>query len=610
MTSCGESNSLPGLYWRVDLDYDCAMQHKISGKPIVWLESSLRWLVLLGLVLALASGGGLSQEIVLILGSATLWNIVNTLLVAVDRSWRGLHYLSVVFDLAFASILFYLSGAFRGVIGWAGLLAILPASLHFRFRGLLLIAFFSLLAQGLIAFTRQDAVGSGVYLAALALVYGGAGAVFSYFAQRLGKIWSRLEREQIEALAASEQAKREHSRRIYQLISVLSATLNFNRVLDISLDLAHRALASEAGPDPELVSAVLLYTEGDYQGKALRVRSSRRFTQADRNMSIPGVNGLVGVAIDDGISKLGRELKSDPELGRVIALKSCASGYCIPLRAGLDTYGVLLFAHPKEEYFTEERRELLDIIGSQAVIALKNASLYRDIELEKERVVEVQEEARKKLARDLHDGPTQSIAALAMRINFARRLIDRDPKAAADEMQKIEELARRATKEIRHMLFTLRPLILESQGLIAGLQSMAEKMKETYSQNVIVEADPEVVADLEMGKQGVIFYIVEEAVNNARKHAQAEHIWVSLKSKNEEFILLEIEDDGVGFDLKQVDANYEQRGSLGMINLRERTELVNGLLQIDSVIGRGTRVKVAIPLTEEAADRLRQGHPS
>ncbi|HLA99348.1 MAG TPA: hypothetical protein VJL34_12915, partial [Anaerolineales bacterium] len=102
------------------------MQHKISGKPIVWLESSLRWLVLLGLVLALASGGGLSQEIVLILGSATLWNIVNTLLVAVDRSWRGLHYLSVVFDLAFASILFYLSGAFRGVIGWAGLLAILP----------------------------------------------------------------------------------------------------------------------------------------------------------------------------------------------------------------------------------------------------------------------------------------------------------------------------------------------------------------------------------------------------------------------------------------------------------------------------------------------------
>ena len=160
------------------------------------------------------------------------------------------------------------------------------------------------------------------------------------------------------------------------------------------------------------------------------------------------------------------------------------------------------------------------------------------------------------------------------------------------------------------MLFTLRPLILESQGLIAALQSMAEKMKETYSQNVIVEADPKLVQELEAGKQGVIFYIAEEAVNNARKHAQAEHVWVRIKPMKGELALLEIADDGVGFDLKQVDANYEQRGSLGMINLQERTELVSGLLHIDSAIGRGTRVRVAIPLTEEAADRIHHGHPS
>jgi signal transduction histidine kinase len=241
------------------------------------------------------------------------------------------------------------------------------------------------------------------------------------------------------------------------------------------------------------------------------------------------------------------------------------------------------------------------------VIAIQNARLYSDLEQEKNRMMEIQEEARKKLARDLHDGPTQSVAAIAMRLNFVRRLMDRDIKATAEELVKIEDLARRTTKEIRHMLFTLRPLVLESQGLIAALEAMAEKMHETYNQNVIIDADQDVVPQLEMGKQTVIFYIAEEAVNNARKHAQAAHIWVRLKSVDKDLDLLEVQDDGIGFDVNSVDASYETRGSLGMINMRERAELVNGLLRIESAEGRGTRVRVLIPINEEGADRLRRG---
>jgi signal transduction histidine kinase len=172
---------------------------------------------------------------------------------------------------------------------------------------------------------------------------------------------------------------------------------------------------------------------------------------------------------------------------------------------------------------------------------------------------------------------------------------------------KIEDLARRTTKEIRHMLFTLRPLVLESQGLVSALEAMAEKMRETYNQNVIIETDAKVIEQLEMGKQTVIFYISEEAVNNARKHAQADHIWVRLKPVDASLALLEIQDDGVGFDVRSVDASYDQRGSLGMVNMRERTELVNGLLRIDSAPGKGTRIQVLVPITEEGADRLRRG---
>lgn len=222
-------------------------------------------------------------------------------------------------------------------------------------------------------------------------------------------------------------------------------------------------------------------------------------------------------------------------------------------------------------------------------------------------MMEIQDESRKKLARDLHDGPTQSISAIAMRINFARRLMERDQKSASEELFKIEDLARRTTKEIRHMLFTLRPLVLESQGLAAAFKSMAEKMKETYDQEVTVQVDERAVEALELGKQAVVFYLADEGVNNARKHAQASHIWLRLKMLRDGLSLLEIEDDGIGFDTSAVDASYESRGSLGMINLRERTELVRGILRIDSVRGRGTRIQVVIPLTEDAADRLQHG---
>lgn len=154
------------------------------------------------------------------------------------------------------------------------------------------------------------------------------------------------------------------------------------------------------------------------------------------------------------------------------------------------------------------------------------------------------------------------------------------------------------------MLFTLRPLILESQGLGAALQAMAEKMRETFSQNVVINVDKALTEQLEMGKQGVIFYIIEEAVNNARKHANAATITVRLGLVEQGIALLEIADNGMGFDVQAVNQAYDKRGSLGMVNLRERTELINGLLNIDSAPGKGTRVQVYIPLTEDAADRL------
>jgi signal transduction histidine kinase len=376
----------------------------------------------------------------------------------------------------------------------------------------------------------------------------------------------------------------------------LNATLNVERVLEMTLDLANNAIESRGTSKP--LSMLLLF-----ENDQLYIASSRALPAADMRITFPGERGVLGETLANVQTHLIQDARNDVELKRMVAIHNTQVAISIPLVVGLELYGVLFFAHADPDFFYRERVELLEAIAQQAMIALQNAKLYRELEQEKERIAEIQEEARHKLARDLHDGPTQSIGAIAMRVNFARRLVQRDPNAAAEELFQIEELARRTTKEIRQMLFTLRPLVLESEGLLPALEQLAEKMDENHDQQVIIEANAGIVDDMEVGKQGVIFFIIEEAVNNARKHAQADHIWVRLKRRSD-VLHLEIEDDGVGFDLGKVQDNYNQRGSLGMVNLQERAELVNGILRIDSRIGRGTRIAVSVPMTMEASERL------
>ncbi len=397
----------------------------------------------------------------------------------------------------------------------------------------------------------------------------------------------------------SEGRVDERWKQIYQLSTDLSNTLNYEKLLDTALDLSAAALTQGNEASSPLVSAVLLFDQNE-----LIIQTARRFTNADLRTTFPGTKGVLGQAINQGEATRTQEITQDPEISRVVSIRSCKSAYCIPLRSGLDVYGVLLFAHPDKEFFEQETCEILDIMAVQAMNAIQNARLYQDLAQEKERLAETQEETRRKLARDLHDGPTQSVAAIAMRVNFARRLIERNPQEASEELFKIEELARKTTKEIRHMLFTLRPLVLESKGLRAALEAMADKMQETFGQEVLIDVDDNIVAQLDMGKQGIIFNIADEAVNNARKHAQAAHIWVRLKASQRGLAILEVRDDGVGFDVEKIKSTYETRGSLGMINLKERSELLNGVLQLQSKPGVGTRVQVFIPLTEEAAELI------
>lgn len=379
------------------------------------------------------------------------------------------------------------------------------------------------------------------------------------------------------------------TRAITDMSHLLSSTLNYQRVLDAALGMGSLALNDET---MAFSSLVMLYRPED---RMLYLATGRGVARPDRQMVTAGREGLLAECLTTGDPMFSNDVRKDPELRRFATFQRAQSIVCVPLRAGYDNYGVVMFASQRKNAFNELYKDFLQAIGIQATIALQNASLYQDLADEKEHLLEVEEEARKKLARDLHDGPTQTIAAIAMRMTIIQKMLQVQPDEVPDELKKIEDLARKTTSEIRHMMFTLRPLALESQGLEAALEQLADKFQTVYSQRVVIKVGHDVEAVLTTHQSGTIFYLIEEAVNNARKHAQSEVIRASVQ-RFEDQVMVEISDNGVGFDVEAVGDNYEGRTSLGMVNLHERTELIDGHLTIDSAPGKGTRITIVAPL--------------
>jgi signal transduction histidine kinase len=568
-----------------------------SMSALEWLATSTRVIWLTALLLIAGVTGKLSIWVVLIILLWIAFSVTGPL--ARGSKWRieDLNWGVATIDVIFSILLIAISGMFSSPLWSSLLIGAVSAGLSFGLVGAMTVASGGMIGAAFIGLILTKA---GVWTLAPLGMYVGAimmtSAVIGLITEQLR--WMTPYDDFSSVKVDDEDQMRNRLRAIFPMVAELNATLNYERVLDMALDVSANALSGDHPEQDQLVGGLFLY-----DGVELRIVSGRRLTHADFRVTIPGDHGFVGEIFSTGDPKIGRHPDRDPEIARLVGFHPCREVLGVPLSAGLETYGILLFGHPDLDYFNFERVEVLEAVAQQAMVALQNARLYRDLEQEKERIMEIEEEARNRLARDLHDGPTQSVAALAMRVNFARRLLERDPKAASQELFKIEDLARRTTKEIRHMLFTLRPLILESQGLVMALSQLAEKVKDTLDQEVIIDATEDVVDELEMGKQGIVFYIAEEAISNAAKHAEAEHVWIRLRSEGDLFVL-EVEDDGVGFNVGAVDSDYAQRGSLGMVNMRERTELVNGLFHLESEEGAGTRITVIVPMTEESAERL------
>lgn len=384
---------------------------------------------------------------------------------------------------------------------------------------------------------------------------------------------------------------RERTRSVAELSSMLMGTLDFEKILEITLGIGEISLHKEY--NKRLISMVMLFRSTDEKLYIADYRGLHNATDTSR--IIPGKAGLVGRALDECVPIIGTDAWKDAELNTLGGMNDIRSVLCIPLRANFDNYGVLVFGSEERDAFNEDHIDTLQAIGVQAATALQNAVLYNNLKQEKERILAMEENARKELVRDLHDIPTQTISAVAMRLRIAMRLMERTPEDVPGELVEIEQMALRATEEIRHVLFKLRPLVLESRGLAAALEELGEKMKKTYKQDMVVKVSKDVEKYLDEIQRDAIFYLIEEAANNARKYAEASLISVQLVRQNN-VLGIQIRDNGKGFDAEGIEGRSAEQGSFGMTNMRERAELIDGRLQIKSVPGHGTTITVMVPI--------------
>ncbi|MDH4619226.1 sensor histidine kinase [Brevibacillus sp. AY1] len=221
--------------------------------------------------------------------------------------------------------------------------------------------------------------------------------------------------------------------------------------------------------------------------------------------------------------------------------------------------------------------------------ALESAKQHQLMNL---KVIQAQEEERKRVAREIHDGPAQSMANVVLRSEIVERMLKNERILEAQmELHELKEMVRMSLSDVRRIIFDLRPMALDDLGLVPTLQKYirtCEERIETTIDLVVFGVEP----PLRSSVKAAIFRLVQECLNNVEKHANANTVQVKLEFLQESLRLV-VKDDGIGFDLNE---RMATGGSFGLLGMNERTQLLEGEIEVQSAPGEGTKVLFQIPL--------------
>jgi two-component system sensor histidine kinase DegS len=214
------------------------------------------------------------------------------------------------------------------------------------------------------------------------------------------------------------------------------------------------------------------------------------------------------------------------------------------------------------------------------------------------RIIKAQEEERQRVAREIHDGPAQSMSNVVLKAEICERLVDTEPFKAKGELKQLKSVVRETLSDVRKIIYNLRPMSLDDLGLIPTLQRYIMTYQEESKMSVLFKTrgiSDDVMPEISL----TVFRLVQEAISNIKKHAQASNVTIILEFLDKK-INLYIYDDGKGFDINAVKIKCTDISSgFGLFSMRERVELLNGKFEIDSSLGKGTKLRITVPLNLE-----------
>lgn len=211
------------------------------------------------------------------------------------------------------------------------------------------------------------------------------------------------------------------------------------------------------------------------------------------------------------------------------------------------------------------------------------------------KVIEAQEEERRRIARDMHDGPAQSMANIVVKAELCEKLMDIDEKRSREELKDLKTIAKNTLDDIRKTIYNLRPMSLDDLGLIPTLERYIYNFNEEFWTNTELNIIGEIY-ELKPAIEVAVFRIIQESLNNIAKHSNANNAIVSIEFLPKK-LNISITDDGVGFDVQKIaETSDYNNGGFGLISIRERVELLEGTLNIKTAPGFGTKLIISLPL--------------
>ena len=373
---------------------------------------------------------------------------------------------------------------------------------------------------------------------------------------------------------------------LYDVMTVAEEPIDLKSKLEESLQRVLDAVHAQAG--------TIQLVDNESAAFFLAAHLGLDETLADQLRVMRVDSGLYGWTIKEQQPLILADIVADKRTPGFLRQSDFRAYVGVPMTSRGKTLGVLSVFRKSKRPYSGEDISLLDSVADQIGTAIENARLR----LENEQLLIVEE--RNRLARELHDVVTQSLYSLTLYAETSLRFSrTNQPDMASEYMEQVVETARQALQEMRLLLHNLRPAVLEQLGLVKAIRQRFDAVEKRAGIEVDYQVKGEI--DLPPRVEEALYHIVQEALNNALKHAVATKIHLML-SQQEERVSLIITDNGKGFRL----VDFSDGGGLGLISMRERVDSLGGEISIDTEAGRGCTIQVELDLDQviENSDTL------